>query len=78
MHMASKHPNPEDTMWKKKSRQERLELFVLLKRKLRSLPVRPGTINVYYMFYDRDNPRVVQDEQFNKVFVYDKDDIERI
>lgn len=64
-------PNKE----KQKSRNERLELFIQLKKYLRNNPPKEK-IHIYYMFYDKDNPHISKNIQHT--FIYNSNDIEKI
>jgi len=63
------------TGYTKKNRQERLYLFVELKKKLRTKK-QADRIHIYYMFYDIDNPRISTSLPYT--MIYDKTDIHGI
>ena len=59
----------------KKNRQERLYLFVELKKKLRTKK-KTDKIHIYYMFYDIDNPRI--SKRIPHTMIYNETDIHKI
>ena len=59
----------------KKNRKERLDLFVKLKKKLRTKK-QTDKIHIYYMFYDIDNPRI--SKRLPHTMIYDEIDIHKI
>ena len=63
---------------KRLGRDQRLEMFVKLKRLLRARPVTPTRpkIEVFYMFYDPDNPLICQNLSVR--FVNTEADLEAI
>jgi len=60
----------------KKNRQERLELMVKLKKKLREKKIMEDKIHIYYMFYDIDNPRLSKSIPYT--MIYNETDIDKI
>ena len=59
----------------KKNRQERLKLFIKLKKKLRTKS-HTDKIHIYYMFYDMDNPRL--SKRIPHTLIYEETDIDKI
>ena len=59
----------------KKNRQERLKLFVKLKKKLRTIK-QTDKIHIYYMFYDMDNSRI--SKRIPYTLIYNETDINKI
>ena len=59
----------------KKKIQQRLDLFIKLKRKLRKKK-HTDKIHIYYMFYDMDSPRISQ--RLPHTMIYDETDIDKI
>lgn len=68
--------NPDAYNGPKVSRQERLDLFVRVKRHTRLCTFEPFKIVIVYMFYNRDNPHICRD--LPHFFVDCADDIAKL